>query len=687
MTSALFFNAETSAFSVLYGGIFMFFSLAIILLFGLLLGGICKKLRLPSLIGMLAVGIIIGPYALNLIDTSILEISAQLRKIALIIILARAGLSLNVSELKKVGRPAIMMCFVPACFEIIGMIFLAPKLLGISVVDAVVMGTVVGAVSPAVIVPKMLNLIENGYGKDKSIPQLILAGASVDDVFVIVLFSAFLGLSQTGDMSAVSFVKIPISIVLGITVGIFVGIVLGKFFAKAHIRDTVKIIILMCVSFLLVAFEDTYGGIVPFSSLITVMCIGISLQKVRKEATERLSQRYNKLWVVAEILLFVLVGASVNIDYALKAGVAAIILIFLVLLFRMFGVFICMLKTNLNLKERLFCMIAYLPKATVKAAIGGIPLSMGLNCGETVLTVAVLSIIITAPLGAFLIDLTYKKLLTKNTLQKQIKLYNCIIFYFKVVLFMNVTLKRDGLTLRGELLKPDVEKCPILIIFHGFMANIGKDDKSMFYQIAHECLNNGIATIRFDFDGHGDSDGEFCDMNVLSEILDAAKIIDYVRGLDFVTEINILGHSQGALVGGMMAGYYRECISKLIMLAPAATIKDDSLIGSCFGTPYDMINVPDKFPVKDNEGNHYEVGGMYFRVARTLPIYETTSMFCGKTLIIHGTADDAVGVIGSRRYKECMPHNTELVLIEGEGHGLDNSLDDIKKRVIEFLKK
>ena len=352
MTSALFFNAETSAFSVFYGGIFMFFSLAIILLFGLLLGGICKKLRLPSLIGMLAVGIIIGPYALNLIDTSILEISAQLRKIALIIILARAGLSLNMSELKKVGRPAIMMCFVPACFEIIGMILLAPKLLGISVVDAAVMGTVVGAVSPAVIVPKMLNLIENGYGKDKSIPQLILAGASVDDVFVIVLFSAFLGLSQTGDMSAVSFVKIPISIVLGITVGIFVGIVLGKFFAKAHIRDTVKIIILMCVSFLLVAFEDTYGGIVPFSSLIAVMCIGISLQKVRKEATERLSQRYNKLWVVAEILLFVLVGASVNIDYALKAGVAAIILIFLVLLFRMFGVFICMLKTNLNLKRK-----------------------------------------------------------------------------------------------------------------------------------------------------------------------------------------------------------------------------------------------------------------------------------------------------------------------------------------------
>lgn len=264
-------------------------------------------------------GIIIGPYALNLIDTSILEISAQLRKIALIIILARAGLSLNVSELKKVGRPAIMMCFVPACFEIIGMILLAPKSLGISVVDAAVMGTVVGAVSPAVIVPKMLNLIENGYGKDKSIPQLILAGASVDDVFVIVLFSAFLGLSQTGDMSAVSFVKIPISIVLGITVGIFVGIVLGKFFAKAHIRDTVKIIILMCVSFLLVAFEDTYGGIVPFSSLIAVMCIGISLQKVRKEATQRLSQRYNKLWVVAEILLFVLVGASVNIVNALKA--------------------------------------------------------------------------------------------------------------------------------------------------------------------------------------------------------------------------------------------------------------------------------------------------------------------------------------------------------------------------------
>lgn len=392
----------------------MYFSLAIILLLGLLLGELFKKLRLPSLLGMLLTGILIGPYALDLIDPTVLELSPQLRKIALIIILARAGMSLNISDLKKVGRPAVLMCFVPACFEIIGMVLLAPKLLGVSVADAAIMGAVVGAVSPAVIVPKMLKITEEGYGKDKSIPQLILAGASVDDVFVIVMFYAFLSLSQTGEVSAMSFVSIPASILLGAAAGLFFGFACGQVFKRFHIRDTVKIIVLLSISLLFVAFEDTFQNKVPFSAIIGVMCIGIAVQKVKPELSPRLSQRYNKLWVAAEIILFVLVGASVDLSYAMRFGLRAILLIFAVLLFRVTGVFICLIKTKLSRMEKLFCMLAYLPKATVQAAIGGIPLSMGLSCGDAVLSVAVLAIIITAPLGAFLIDLTYKKLLNKD---------------------------------------------------------------------------------------------------------------------------------------------------------------------------------------------------------------------------------------------------------------------------------
>lgn len=389
----------------------MFFSLAMIMIFGFLAGEICKKLRLPALMGMLAVGILIGPYMFNLIDESVLGISAQLRKIALIIILTRAGLSLDIEALKKNGRPAVMMCFVPACFEMLGMVLLAPMLLGITRLEAAIMGAVVGAVSPAVIVPKMLKLTEEGYGTDQGIPQLIMAGASVDDVFVIVMFSVFSGLEQTGNLSALSFIRIPVSILLGIAVGLLVGFLLGKIFERVHIRDTVKMIFIMSSSFLFVALEDTFGSVVPFSAMIAVMCVGVSMQKIKPALTKRLSERYSKLWVVFEILLFVLVGACVNLGYAIKAGLAAVILILAVLVFRMAGVCVCMIKTNLSMKERLFCMLAYLPKATVQAAIGGIPLAMGLSCGETVLTVAVLSIIITAPLGAFLIDLTYKRLL------------------------------------------------------------------------------------------------------------------------------------------------------------------------------------------------------------------------------------------------------------------------------------
>lgn len=392
----------------------MFFSLGIMLLSALLAASLCKKLRLPPLIGMLAVGIAIGPYALDLIDGSILDISPELRKIALIIILTRAGLSLDLAALKRVGRPAILMCFVPACFEILGMALLAPLLLHIRLMEALILGAVIGAVSPAVIVPKMLKLSEEGYGTDKGIPQLLLAGASVDDVFVIVMFSTFTGLEKNGTFSAFSLAMIPVSVMLGVAAGLGIGCLLGKLFERIHIRDTEKLLLFLCAAFFLVAFEDTFGEKVPFSALIAVMSIGIAVQKIQPMAAERLSARFNKLWVAAEIFLFVLVGACVNLPYAAKAGISTVILIFLVLLFRMAGVFVCLIKTNLNLKERLFCMLAYTPKATVQAAIGGIPLALGLACGETVLTAAVIAILLTAPLGALLIDKTYKKLLDRS---------------------------------------------------------------------------------------------------------------------------------------------------------------------------------------------------------------------------------------------------------------------------------
>lgn len=389
----------------------MLISIAMILLMGMFMGWICKKIHLPSLTGMIFTGIILGPYFLNMIDSSLLNISSELRKIALIIILTRAGLSLDLNDLKRVGRPAILMCFVPACFEIMGMIILAPKLLGISILDAAIMGTVVGAVSPAVIVPKMLKLMEEGYGVRHSIPQLILAGASVDDVFVIVMFTAFTGLAQGNDVSIRSFVNIPVSILLGIVTGAFIGILLAYYFKKVHIRDTSKVVIILCLSFILVTFEDRFSTILPFASLIAVMAIGIALQKKREVVAKRLSVKFNKLWVVAEIVLFVLVGATVDIKYAVSAGVLSVILILGVLMFRMLGVFLCLLKTNLTMRERMFCMIAYTPKATVQAALGGVPLAMGLSCGNIVLTIAVVAILITAPLGAFCIDFAYKKLL------------------------------------------------------------------------------------------------------------------------------------------------------------------------------------------------------------------------------------------------------------------------------------
>ena len=392
----------------------MLLSISLILILGMFMGWICQKMKLPALLGMLITGIILGPYGLNLLDGSILGISAELRKIALIIILTRAGLGLDLSGLKKIGRPAVLMCFVPASFELLGMILLAPKLMGLSVLESAVMGAVLAAVSPAVVVPRMVKLMDEGYGVKEGIPQLILAGASVDDVYVIVLFSTFVGMMQGEGASILKFVNIPVSIFFGIAIGLFLGVLLAYFFKKVHIRDTSKVLIILSISFLLVVIEDKLTTAITFSSLIAVMFIGIGLQKKREAVAKRLSVKYGKLWVAAEVFLFVLVGATVNIEYLGKIGAKAFGVIIGALIFRMSGVFVCLLGTSLQRKERLFAMMAYTPKATVQAAIGGIPLALGLACGDTVLTVAVLAIVFTAPLGAFAIDWSYKKLLNKQ---------------------------------------------------------------------------------------------------------------------------------------------------------------------------------------------------------------------------------------------------------------------------------
>lgn len=392
----------------------MLLSAALILLVGMSMGWICQKVKLPSLLGMLLTGMVLGPYVLDLIDASILGISADLRKIALIIILTRAGLGLDLSALKKIGRPAVMMCFVPASFELLGMILLAPRFMGMSVLEAAVLGSVLAAVSPAVVVPRMVKLMDEGYGTKEGIPQLILAGASVDDVYVIVLFSTFVGMLQGEGASVLRFANVPVSILLGILIGAAIGVLLAVFFQKVHIRDTTKVLIILGISLLLVTAEDALTTPITFSALIAIMFIGIGLQKKRGIVAKRLAVKYSKLWVAAEVFLFVLVGATVNVDYLGKVGVKVLIVIIGALVFRMLGVAVCLIGTSLKKKERLFTMMAYTPKATVQAAIGGIPLSLGLACGDTVLTAAVLAIVLTAPLGAFAIDLTYKKLLVKE---------------------------------------------------------------------------------------------------------------------------------------------------------------------------------------------------------------------------------------------------------------------------------
>lgn len=398
----------------------MLTSLSMIFLVGLAMAAICQKIKLPRIIGMLITGIVLGPYMLDFLDPKILDISSELRKIALIIILIKAGLSLNVSDLRKVGRPAILMSFLPALFEIGAFIAFAPLFLHVSILEAAIMGAVLGAVSPAVVVPRMVELMENGWGTEKQIPQLILAGASLDDVFVIVLFSTFVAMAQGSSAKIMDFVNIPVSILLGIAIGALFGFVLAWLFELAHrrgqsIRQSLKVIIVLGSAFLLMSIEGWLEGIVSVSGLLAVMAMACVVQmRCRKEVSADLSGKFGRIWLAAELMLFVLVGAAVDIRYAMDAGLTAIVLILLALVFRSVGVWICLIGTKLNRKEKLYCVIAYLPKATVQAAIGSIPLSLGLPCGNIVLTMAVLSILITAPLGAFGMDFSYRKLLKKQ---------------------------------------------------------------------------------------------------------------------------------------------------------------------------------------------------------------------------------------------------------------------------------
>lgn len=392
----------------------MLVSMSLVIFIGLLLGSLAKKLHLPSLIGLLFTGILLGPSVLNVLSDRFLALSSELRTVALIVILTRAGLSLDLADLKKVGRPAILMCFVPAVFEIIGTTLLAPSLLSISVSEALLLGSVIAAVSPAVIVPRMIHLMKQGYGQEQRIPQIILAGASVDDVFVLVLFTAFLGLNDGGMFSAIAFTRIPIAIFSGAFLGLAVGYFLVYVFNQFHIRDSVKVLVMLATAFLLMGLETALASSFPFSGMLSVMGVSLMIFRKKRPLAERLSLKFNKIWILAEIFLFVFVGASVDLSYAFSAGIAPLVLLVLVSLIRMLGVLVALLKTSLSRNEKLFCMMSYLPKATVQAAIGSIPFSMGLASGEMILTVAVLSILVTAPVGAWLIDRFYPVLLEKT---------------------------------------------------------------------------------------------------------------------------------------------------------------------------------------------------------------------------------------------------------------------------------
>ena len=388
----------------------MLLSIGLIILVGLSFGWIVSKISLPRIIGMLLAGILLGPYVLNVLDSSVIDMSGDLRKIALIIIIAKAGLSLDITDLKRIGRPAIMLCFVPATFELIAFVLFAPSIMGVSLLQAAILGAVMGAVSPAVTVPRLTKMIDEGIGVKKGIPQMLIAGASADDIYVIVLFTTLVGLEAGGNMNAMSLLRIPEEILLGALAGGALGVILALYFKRVHIRDSLKVTIIMALSMILYWIE----GIAPVSGLLAVMALGIVLNMRLPVLAKRLSAKFSKLWVAAEIFLFVLVGATVNVRYVSKAGVGMVIMLFVGLLFREIGTLISVLGVGLNAKEILFCLISQLPKATVQAAIGGVPLAMGLSCGNVVLTMAVVSIVITAPLGAIGMDATVDRFISRD---------------------------------------------------------------------------------------------------------------------------------------------------------------------------------------------------------------------------------------------------------------------------------
>jgi NhaP-type Na+/H+ or K+/H+ antiporter len=394
----------------------MIFSIGLILILGFIIGWLLSKIKIPGLVGMIIVGLLIGPYCLGLIDEKILSISTELRQVALVIILTRSGLNLDIDSLKKIGRPAILMSFIPATLEIIGITLISQLLLEITIFESILLGTVLAAVSPAVVSPRMIKLIEERFGENHQVPKLILAGSSVDDIYVIVLFYTFLGLVGNNTFDFVSITMIPVTIILGVLLGIIVGFILSYILKKTNFKTTINILIIISSSFLMIGLENMLKDYISISSLLGIMVIGIILLFRNKEQAKQLSDGYNNLWIFFEIILFVLVGATVDFSYAINNGLIAILILMIGLLFRTLGVLLCLIKTKLTFKERLFTILAYIPKATVQASIGGIALSLGLSCGSIILTVSVISILITAPIGAILIDNLSSKLLDRTDL-------------------------------------------------------------------------------------------------------------------------------------------------------------------------------------------------------------------------------------------------------------------------------
>lgn len=393
----------------------MFLSLFLIFLLGFIGGYLLEKIKIPKIVWYLILGILLGPSLLNIVDNSLLNISSYLRQIALVIILTRSGLSLNLRNLKEIGRAAILMCFIPASFEIIGIVIFAPILLGISYFEALLLGSVLAAVSPAIVVPRMIKLKNEGYGEVNLMPEIIMAGSSCDDIYVIVLFYSFKNLVASNSFSALSLLKIPSSIILGILLGFLVGIIIVKIFKKFNINTPYKIIIMLSSSFGMLFLEEFLDQYVSISALLGIIVMGIIVSKYLKEDVVKIKQGYESLWNGFEILLFALVGCITDINLAFsKEGVLILGLILLGLIFRSIGVLLCVIKTKYTWKEKLFLIISYLPKATVQASIGGIVLKEGLPCGTLILTAAVVAILVTAPLGAILMDTLTNKLLSRD---------------------------------------------------------------------------------------------------------------------------------------------------------------------------------------------------------------------------------------------------------------------------------